>query len=191
MTAVTIRRVRPPEHTVVGQVLLDAYDAVGRIEGEYRTYMADTAGRVREGAEVWVGVPDDAEGPVLGTVTFADAGSPALEHGPHADCGFRLLAVAPSAQGQGVGRCLVQACVDAARDRDRRRLMIYSMEWMATAHGMYAAMGFARRPDRDVTFPSGVGLCFQLDLVADADAHFPPPGEVPDTPPWYLDAWTG
>lgn len=187
-----VRPVRPEEHEQVGRLILDAYDAVGRITGPYREALRDTGRRVAEGALVLVAVDPETD-VVLGSVTYADAGDPHFEgpqfEGQGGDATFRMLAVDVAAQGRGTGRALVDACLAIARERDRRRIAIYSMEWMPAAHALYQSMGFTRRPDLDVAFPAGVGYAFQLDLVDDAAAAFPPPGPVPATPPWYEDAW--
>lgn len=183
---ITVRPVRPEELATAGQITVRAYDAVGSVGEEYRQRLADVGPRVADGADVLVAVEDDR---VLGTVTFVDQDNPHFENPAAGDCGFRMLAVDLAAQGRGVGRILVQACIDLARARGRRRMAIYSMEWMTIAHAMYVSMGFTRRPDRDVVFPGGVGVAFQLDLVPDADRFFPPPGPVPSEPPWYEDAW--
>ncbi|WP_370323932.1 GNAT family N-acetyltransferase [Euzebya sp.] len=188
---ITVRPIRPSEHARAGEITVAAYDAIGAVSDDYRVQLADVTERVADGADVLVAVDgvEGADDRVLGTVTYVDEDNPHFENHGAGDCGFRMLAVDTAAQGRGAGRLLVQACIDLAVARGRRRMAIYSMEWMPVAHGMYAAMGFTRRPDRDVVFPGGVGFAFQLDLVRDADRHFPPPGPVPDEPPWYLDAW--
>ncbi len=183
---IIVRRVRPEEFTAVGELTIEAYDAVGRIVGPYRDQLVDTGERVAAGAEVWVAVEGDR---LHGSVTYVDADNVHFENHGGGDCSFRMLAVDVGAQRRGVGRTLVETCIATARDRGNRRIAIYSMEWMPTAHRLYRAMGFTRRPDRDVTFPAGVGVAFQLDLTDDADEHFPPPRPIPAEPPWYLDAW--
>ncbi len=183
----TVRPVRPDEFLRVGYLTLQAYDAVGTIDGPYRRDLADTAGRVADGAKVLVAVTWDDQ--VAGSVTYVDQANPHFENRGAGDCGFRMLAVDPAAQGQGTGRLLVQACIDQARSDHNRRLAVYSMIWMRAAHQLYASLGFIRRPDRDVTFPAGIGWAFQRDLIADADRHFDPVGTVGNPPPWYEDAW--
>lgn len=184
----TIRPVTPAEHGTVGQLTLDAYDAVGTMSPRYRAEMADTRRRVADGATVWVAVDDDS-GEVLGSVTFVDRDNPHFEAPEVGDCGFRMLAVAPAAQGRGVGRALVQRCIDQATGLGRHRLAIHTMDWMVGAQAMYTAMGFQRRPDRDVIFPGGPGRVYQLDLTAEAATRFPPPGLVRDPLPWFEDLW--
>lgn len=185
MSTVTVRPARPEDSQAAGRLTVAAYDAVGRMTEEYRKQLGDVAGRVADGAEVLVAVDGDR---VLGAVTYVDGG-PHLEGAAAGDCAFRMLAVDPDAQGRGVGEALVVACLDLARSRGRRRVAIYSMAFMVGAHRLYGRLGFVRRPDRDVVFPSGLGLAFCLDLAADAADHFPAPGPVPAEPPWFEDLW--
>lgn len=177
-----IRQVRPEEHDEVARLTLAAYDAVGRVSDEYRHEVADVAGRLDQGTQVLVAV---VGGDVVGSVTMVAGSSRHFEHVGHGDGGFRMLAVAPAAQGTGVGRALLAAAVRHGTEAGWRRLAITTMEWMHGAQRLYDRAGFTRRADLDVRYPSGTGLAYVLDLTADADAHFPPPGPVPDEPPWY------
>jgi predicted N-acetyltransferase YhbS len=81
-----------------------------------------------------------------------------------------MLAVAPAAQGRGVGETLVQHCIDAASRAGRNGLFIYSGSWMAAAHRLYGRLGFQRRPERDwlVDDPPIHLYGHQLALSADA-----------------------
>ena len=54
--------------------------------------------------------------PSSGTVTVCHDGSPWRELGRGDEGEFRMLAVAPQAQGQGVGAALVELCVDRFRE---------------------------------------------------------------------------
>lgn len=180
---IEVRPVRAHEHTTVGDLTVAAYDAAGRVSDDYRRSLRDVAGRTGEESHVLVAVDDGA---VVGSVTVVSAGSEHFEHGRHGDGGFRMLAVIPRAQGRGVGRALLDAVLQHAHAVQWRRLTITTMEWMPAARAMYEAAGFVRRPDLDVRFSSGVGLCYQLDLTGDADQHFPAPGPVPEDPPLFV-----
>lgn len=67
--------------------------------------------------------------------------------------GFRLLAVSPEARGKGVGRMLVQDCIDRATKAGHQQVIIHSTKSMMTAWQMYEKIGFKRSPDLD--FPQG------------------------------------
>ncbi|MFA9445879.1 GNAT family N-acetyltransferase [Egicoccus sp. AB-alg6-2] len=185
---IRVRGMRLDEAERVGRLTLEAYDRFGRIEGDYRDFLADPLRRLDTSTAVLVA---EHAGEVVGTVTYVLPGDGEWE-GPAerpGDCAFRVLAVDPDAQGRGVGPRLVAACRERAGEEGRQRMFISSMGWMERAHRMYEAAGFVRRPDLDVMFPGGVGVIFTLDLSDTAAEHFPPPGPVPSEPPWYAEAW--
>ncbi len=185
---VVVRRMRLGEAAQVGALTLAAYDAYGSIQGDYRRYLADPLERLDGSSGLFVA---EVEGRVVGTVTYVEPQDREWEGraAPEGDAGFRVLAVDPTVEGLGVGGLLVERCVALARSRRRARIVIVSMGWMHRAHHLYLRRGFVRRPDLDVTFPSGVGVVFQLDLHEDAAARFPPPGPVPGSPLWFEDVW--
>lgn len=184
-----VRELRPTDHAAVGRLLLAAYDAVGPFDQGYRDFLADPSQWVPGATAALVAV-DDHDVPI-GCVALVLPGDAEFEgvEPPAGDAGFRFLAVAPEAQGSGAGAALVDAVIDHARSRGCRRMAIHTMEFMRAAQAMYVRRGFVRRPDLDVQFPSGIGVALTYDLVPDAAEHFPAPGPVPDTPPWYADAW--
>jgi len=184
-----IRDFAPQDADAVGSLTLAAYDGYGSITGPYREQLAAPRRRAAGSTALLVA---EVAGRIVGTVTFVLPEDPEWEgpDPPHADAGFRVLAVAPDTEGRGVGRALVTHCVDLALHHERRRLMLTSMAWMTRAHRLYDTLGFTRRPDLDVRFPGGIGVVYQRDLVPDAAAHFPPPGPVPSTPPWFEDVWS-
>ena len=187
-TTLTIRRFRPEDAEAVGRITLSAYDAYGTIGGDYRDYLGDPVRRANGCTALLVA---ELDGEVVGTVTFVVPGDDGWE-GPDpapGDASFRVLAVAPEAEGHGVGRALVSRCIELARELGCHRIVIVSMAWMTRAHALYHRLGFVRRPDLDLRFPSGDGAMFQLDLTDEAAELFPPPGPVPDELPWFEDAW--
>ncbi len=66
-----------------------------------------------------------------------------------AELEFRMLSVAPGAQGQGVGAALVEHVLDHYRRADARAVVLSSLVEMAAAHRLYARHGFTRLPERD------------------------------------------
>ena len=183
-----IRPMQAREADTVAAITLDAYDAHGGLTGPYRAHLADPGTRARGASAVLVA---EVDGQIAGTVTFVLPQDAEWEQRrqPAGDAGFRTLAVAPWAEGRGIGRALVEECLRRADDAGARRMVITSMAWMHRAHRLYEALGFVHRPDLDVRFPSGLGHTYVLDLASDAAEHFPSPGEVPATVPWFEDVW--
>jgi ribosomal protein S18 acetylase RimI-like enzyme len=140
-----IRPVRPQEHQVLGELTVAAYTAIDAAvveEDGYAGELRDVAGRVAE-AEVLVAV-DDA-GKVLGGVTYVPGpGSAWAEFSEPDGAGIRMLAVAPEAQGRGIGEALSRACIDRARTSGRGQIVLHSTDRMTAAHRLYERLGFAR-----------------------------------------------
>ena len=91
---------------------------------------------------------------LLGTALYYQPGSSfSVEVAPAAvsqDCPeVRLVAVAPTGRGQGVGRALMETCVDRARSSGAPGLVLHTMEMMEAARSLYDSMGFVRAPELD------------------------------------------
>lgn len=141
----------------MGAVTLAAYEPfLGDAEDHYREHLADVEGRDR-GAEVWVALPDDGDA-ILGNVTVCPAGSSWREVSRDGEGEFRMLAVAPEAQGQGVGMTLASMVVERFRSEGARGIALSSLESMSGAHRIYDRLGFRRAPERDWSPAPGVHL---------------------------------
>jgi ribosomal protein S18 acetylase RimI-like enzyme len=164
-----VRVVRPDEHDVVGDLTVAGYDADGHLvrddgtyDHEYAAWIGDVAGRADD-STVLVATDGDR---IVGTVTWCPYGSAfaQLAREPHQG-ELRTLAVDPRARGRGVGRALVEECVERARRAGLAEVVLCSLTEMAPAHRLYLAMGFVRRPDLDWSPLPGVRLWgFALDL---------------------------
>jgi ribosomal protein S18 acetylase RimI-like enzyme len=128
---------------------------------DYARELADVERRASE-AEVLVAVDDR----LVGCVTFVpDATSPWAELIEDGEAAIRMLGVDPSAQGRGVGRALLGACLDRACRLGRAAVFLHSAPWMQAAHHLYDAAGFVRVPARDwVPRPEVPLLAFRRDL---------------------------
>ena len=172
---VTVRAVRPEEYQALASVTLEAYRALlgPDMDGEYAEELGDVATRAGQ-TDILVAVDD--EGRVVGGVTYVDGPGPlAWFDGPD-EAGFRMLAVAPSAQGRGVGAALVAACVDRAIAAGKARLLLHTTAPMTVAQRLYRRVGFRRDPGRDRVLEGGlVLLAYVLELGGD--------GRVVDTRP--------
>ncbi|MBW4029790.1 MAG: GNAT family N-acetyltransferase [Acidobacteria bacterium] len=144
-----IRLIHADESAALASITLAAYRQLndGAPLGPYEDELADVDRR-RLDSEVYVALENDAT--ILGGVTYV----PGPEHAmaefrdPRA-CGIRMLAVDPGAQGRGVGRALVQTCIDRARAQRRERIILHSAPTMTLAQAMYVRMGFRAAPELD------------------------------------------
>jgi ribosomal protein S18 acetylase RimI-like enzyme len=158
-----IRPIEQREHEALGALTVEAYAGLDSPPSpEYAALLADVGSRVA-GAEVLVAVDGDE---VLGGVTYvSDPTSPYAEFDAADEACFRMLAVSPRAQGRGVGRALVDACIERARRDGKRRLSLYSTPSMQAAHRLYERLGFRRVAELDMMTESGVELrSYVLDL---------------------------
>ncbi len=163
---VDLRRARPDEYDAIGALTVAAYEPflLGP-DDDYRTRLTDVAGRDRD-AEVWVAAEDGPSGVVvLGNVTLCPPGSPWCELARDGEGEFRMLAVAPAAQGRGVGAALAGLVVDRFRAEGARGVVLSSLTGMAGAHRLYERLGFTRAAARDWSPVPGVDLvAYELDL---------------------------
>jgi ribosomal protein S18 acetylase RimI-like enzyme len=161
-----IRRAVPEDLVAVGEVTVTAYAdfTEGEADG-YVRHLRDAGARDRE-AEVWVATPDDSE-EILGSVTICPPGSPWREISRPDEGEFRMLSVAPRAQGAGVGGRLLAYVVEHFRREGARAVVMSTLPEMAAAHRIYERAGFVRDPGRDWSPLDGVQLiAYRLDLDA-------------------------
>lgn len=161
---IVVREARPDEYDRVGRITAEAYRAVGETEEAYYPELRDVATRAAL-VPVLVAV-DEATGQVLGGVTYVPGPGPYFENvfGESA-AAFRMFAVAPEAQGRGVGRVLVSACIERARAAGRSSIGIYTRPFMQAAHRLYGSFGFRHVPELDWEFEPGEWLhAYRLEL---------------------------
>jgi ribosomal protein S18 acetylase RimI-like enzyme len=154
---VAVREIRPDEYDAVADLTVAAYYGVpdDQVDG-YVDQLRDVAGRA---ASCTVLVAVDRTDMVLGAVAYVHGpGNPYAELERDGEAGFRMLAVAPSAQGRGIGRILAEAVVALARAEGRAGIAIYTRPSMTAAHRLYESMGFIRSPERDWSFAPGEWL---------------------------------
>lgn len=161
---VTVREVLPDEYERLAALTVAAYEAVlgDHMSDGYRAELADVAGRA---AQVAVLVGIDRGGALVGSITYVPGPGPLGWFDGADDAGLRMLAVAPQAQGRGVGAALVAAGVDRARAAGKRRVLLHTTAPMIGAQRLYERAGFVRDPERDAVVGDGVALlAYVLDL---------------------------
>ena len=174
LTGVDVRGAGPSDLPAARRVLLAAYQeyAAALPPAVFGPYLADIvdvearagSGRVLVAEQAWR---------VEGTVTFyPDAAAEGLGL-PAGWAGLRTLGVAPSARGLGIGRALVEACLERAEAAGAPVLCLHTAEFMTAAVALYERMGFRRDPayDFDATGRFGLRgvrpipiLAYRLDL---------------------------
>jgi ribosomal protein S18 acetylase RimI-like enzyme len=162
---VHLRRARPEDYAAIADATVAAYTPL--LTGPDRSYverLRNSEARDLE-AELWVAVaPDDRD--VLGTVTVCREGSVWREIAVAGEGEFRMLAVAPQAQGQGVGEALVRHVLDRFREEGAAAVVLSTTPGMAAAHRLYERLGFGRCPERDWSPLPGVDLiAYRLELA--------------------------
>jgi GNAT superfamily N-acetyltransferase len=159
---VQVRRPRPDEYEQAGAVTALAYEEFGA-PGEtgwddYRRRVADVASR----ADRTLVLAAFEDGRILGTVTLeledrvpGGHERPALEAW---EAHVRMLGVHPEARGRGVGRLLMDACIEEARRAGKSVMTLDTTDQMKPAQQLYESMGFSRGPDQ--VFDDGFRLRF-------------------------------
>lgn len=174
-----IRDARPDEFDELGDVRVAAYRADGFLSPQstyaptLRALGADGFGQVlvavdSEGADAFdptSGGRRQGSRRILGTVMlqgWPEAGD-FLARPDEAE--IRALAVAPEAQGTGLGRRLLAAVTARAAAAGFRRLLLLTQPDMKAAQHIYERAGFTRLPDRDWSPEPGlILLAYALDL---------------------------
>jgi ribosomal protein S18 acetylase RimI-like enzyme len=152
-----VRPAEPADHPAVARLTVAAYEADGQLNeaaAGYASTLADVAGRARAGRLLVAA--DGAD--VLGSVLYVEPGSAFAEISRSGEAEFRMLAVDPAAQGRGVGRALVQACVGRAAEAGCTAVVICVRDFAAPAQKLYASLGFVRTPDLDWSPGPGANL---------------------------------
>ena len=166
MGAIRIREVLPEEYEDTGALTQRAYAEYARagdpLWDNYFGMLADVARRAGF-ATVLVAV---ADGRIVGTATVeldrTVEGTQGLRSG---QANLRLLAVDPQARRHGVGRRLVEACLQVACRAGKEAATLHTTGQMAAAQRIYRSLGFQRDPSGDVALhPDLVLLAFRLPL---------------------------
>lgn len=158
----TIREAHDDELDIVASLVVDAYSefAARMAPDAWSSFAQDIAnvrGRTID-AQLLVA---EREGRIVGTVTrYPDW------RGAQQDASaIRVLAVPPDERGTGVGRALVQRCIELAREEHKDRLVLTVTQEMEEARDLYDKLGFQRDPALDHEPAPGVrstGYALQL-----------------------------
>ena len=124
-----------------------------------------TLDRVAErSAEARIVVAED-DGELVGCLTFVDDPSSHLfEYPDHSLVCIRMFGVDGTRQGAGIGRTMLQWCIDETRRLDRAGIGLHTIAQMTSAIRLYERHGFVRMPQYDEEFYGAIGLAYELRL---------------------------
>jgi GNAT superfamily N-acetyltransferase len=162
-----IRDARDDERDALRDLTLDAYE-------QYAQIMAPSAWRgLRQAISNALATTVPAErivaeldGTLIGSVMLFPAAVSAYKGITTTEATapeLRLLAVAATARGLGIGRALVETCSQRARNAGATVLSLHTSDSMRTAKALYERMGFERYPAEDF-HPDGTELIMAYRL---------------------------
>lgn len=94
-------------------------------------------------------------GTILGAVLVLDDQSEFRQIARPGEVEFRLLAVRDAARGNGIGRELVEECLNRSKSRGARITVLCTQPSMRAAQALYEGLGFRRRTERDFQVAGG------------------------------------
>lgn len=153
-----LRDARDEDRDAIQSVTLAAYEQYAAVMQDawkfYRANIVETLGNTKTTNQI---VAESTKG-ILGTVLLVPTGTQV--HAPNGTSitmpfpEIRLLAVTPSARGQGIGQALIQDCLRRARESGASAITLHTSDMMSVAIKMYERMGFVRNPSLDFS-PGG------------------------------------
>jgi GNAT superfamily N-acetyltransferase len=169
MNNLQIRDARETDRDTIQSVTLSAYEQYApQMNGMWKFYQENivaTLANVKPAEQIVAETKDGIVGTVLlfpaGTQVHAPDGTSITLPLPE----IRLLAVAPSARGQGIAKALMQECLRRARQAGVDAITLHTTDMMNVAMQMYERMGFVRVPALDFTpAPGNVVKGYRFDL---------------------------
>ena len=159
MLGLSIRDARADERDSIRDLTLAAYEEYGvqPFWAGYRRALLATLDAEEGSVERIVA---ERAGTLVGSVWLYPPQAKAYVHGPASASWrspeLRLMAVAPSARGQGIGAALLHECERRARHSGATTLGLHTHDAMQAAVRLYERAGFVRAPDLDFQPPVGV-----------------------------------
>jgi ribosomal protein S18 acetylase RimI-like enzyme len=100
------------------------------------------------------------EGTLAGVVAFYLAGAREGMIASAGEAELSRLAVAERYRRRGIGRSLVNACLQLATERSAAALVLWSRPHQVEAHRLYSSLGSHRAPERDIDDENDPRLVF-------------------------------
>lgn len=152
MELISIRNMHENERKIVQDITLAAYEQYAQVVSPsmWKHYQRDIL-ETLENVALDISIIAIQENIIVGSVLLYPANVHVYADVPnHAMWPeIRLLAVEPEARGQGIGRALMDECIQRARSAGEEFLGLHTADMMQVAQRMYEGMGFVRVPERD------------------------------------------
>ncbi|WP_309646287.1 GNAT family N-acetyltransferase [Phenylobacterium sp.] len=132
-----------PRHADAWRTLNEAW--IGKhfvIEAKDREVLDDPAGKITaKGGHIFMAELDGEAVGCVGLIAMADGGFEVAK-----------MTVTEAARGTGLGRILMQACIDKGRALGAPRLYLETNSGLAPALSLYRSMGFKDLPPTDTPY---------------------------------------
>lgn len=152
-----VRDAAPEEFQEIGKLMVTVYSQLAGFPSkeEQPNYyqMLANIGKLTENPGIRLLVAISPEGKIDGAVVYIGDmnyyGSGGTATSEKNASGFRLLAVNPKTRGKGIGKLLIQTCINLAKNASQVQLIIHSTKAMHIAWEIYEKIGFERSVDLD------------------------------------------
>ncbi|TJY37247.1 GNAT family N-acetyltransferase [Pontimicrobium aquaticum] len=152
-----IREAKPEEYSQLGKLMVLVYSQLKGFpkQDEIPSYyhVLKNVGEFTKQPKVKLFVAISKQGKVdgglvyFGDISYYGAGGKATANQKAA--AFRLLAINPETRGKGLGKLLINTCINQAKKEGHKHLVIHSTKSMMLAWKMYERMGFSRFSEID------------------------------------------
>lgn len=154
--SLVIREAAASELEEVGDLTVKSYTEYAERLGperwaEYSSELRDNRGKLENGATIFVAEVDGEKAGAVGLFKR----SPADRPWPRDWTLIRALAVLPAYRDQGVGKALVEKCIEQSREWKAPAVFLRTVDYMKAAVNMYERMGFKRADEYCEVIPSG------------------------------------
>ena len=156
MAEIVVREARPEDDAAVGEILVSGYltryaqkmpEVV--LTDRRKAELRDVASKRKE-ALVLVA---EVDGSVVGTVAVWAPGARASEAWLPGACDLRHLAIAPSAQGKGLSKPLLDEAERRARAMGAKYICLHVRRGNKGVAALYMSRGYVRAPEGDLELP--------------------------------------
>jgi ribosomal protein S18 acetylase RimI-like enzyme len=144
-TPYIIRPAVPLDYAAINQVCLQAYEEFAETVGpENWRQMQKVLSQAAELAALGELLVAEESFRIQGVVLYTPPGRSDGVTIPSEWASIRTLAVSPSFRGRGIGRRLVEECIERARKDGAEQIGLSTADMMAVAVRMYERMGFKK-----------------------------------------------